>query len=167
MIINSVISRRNARFVYFDAANFYLQTPMANPKYVRIKILAIPQEIIDKYDLTAYIHNGWIYYEVVRGCYGLPQSGRPANDLLRTRLEKAGYYEAATTPGLWQHTWRPIQFVLIVYDFGIEYVGKQHAQHLQKVLEDHYTLTMDWEGKKFAGIDLDWNYDSNHTKRTC
>ena len=52
-------------------------------------------------------------------------------------------------------------------DFGIEYVGKQHAQHLQKVLEDHYTLTMDWEGKKFSGIDLDWNYASKHTKRTC
>ena len=52
-------------------------------------------------------------------------------------------------------------------DFGIEYVGKQHAQHLQKVLEDRYTLTMDWEGRKFAGIDLDWNYASNQTKRTC
>ena len=26
---------------------------------------------------------------------------------------------------------------------------------------------MDWEGKKFAGIDLDWNYASKHTKRTC
>ena len=58
------------------------------------------------------------------GCYGLPQSGRLANDLLRTCLEKAGYYEAATTPGLWCHKWSPIQFVLLVYDFGIEYVGK-------------------------------------------
>ena len=117
---------------------------MANTEYVRIKLSAIPQEIIDEYDLTTYAHNGWIYYEVVRGCYGLPQSGRLANDLLRTRLEKAGYYEAATTPGLWQHIWRPIQFVLIVDDFVIEYVGKQHAQHLQNVLEDRYTLTMDW-----------------------
>ena len=42
-IINSVLSRRNARFVCFDGANFYLQTPMANPEYVRIKLLAIPQ----------------------------------------------------------------------------------------------------------------------------
>ena len=105
MIINSVLSRYNARFVCFDAANFYLQTPMANPEYVRIKLSAIPQEIIDEYDLTTYIHNGWIYYELVRGCYGLPQSGRLTNDILRTRLEKAGYYEAATTPGLWRHTW--------------------------------------------------------------
>ena len=52
-------------------------------------------------------------------------------------------------------------------DFGIEYVGKQHSHNLQKVLEDHYTPTMYWEGGNFAGIDLDWNYASNHTKCTC
>ena len=74
---------------------------MANPEHVRIKILAILQEIIDKYDLTTYIHNGCIYYKIVRGCYGLLQSGRLVNNILRTRLEKFGYYEAATTPGLW------------------------------------------------------------------
>ena len=60
MIINSVISRRNTRFVCFDAAKFYFQTPMANPEYARIKLSAIPQEIIDEYDLTKYVHNGWI-----------------------------------------------------------------------------------------------------------
>ena len=69
MIINSALSRRNSRFVCFDAANFYLQTPMANPEYVRIKLLSIPQEINDEYDLTKYVHNCWIYYEIVRGCH--------------------------------------------------------------------------------------------------
>ena len=65
-----------------------------------------------------------IYFEILRGCYGLPQSRRLANDLLRTCLEKEGYCEAATTPGIWWHKWRPIQLVLLVDDFGIEYVGK-------------------------------------------
>ena len=69
MIINSVLSRRNARFVCFNAANFYLETPMANPEYVRIKLSAIPQDIIYKYDLTTYAHNSWIYYEVLQGWY--------------------------------------------------------------------------------------------------
>ena len=58
MIINSVLSRHNYRFLCFDVAIFYLQTPMANPEYVRIKLLAIPQDIIDEYDMTAYAHNG-------------------------------------------------------------------------------------------------------------
>ena len=66
-----------------------------------------------------------------------------ANDLLRTCLEKAGCYEAATTPGLWKYTWRPIQFALIVDDFGVEYVGDQHAQHLASVLKEHHEISHD------------------------
>ena len=119
---------------------------MERYKYVRIKLSDIPQEFIEEYNLTQSVQNGWIYFEILRGCYGLPQSGRLANDLLRTRLEKAGYYKAATTPGLWSHKWRPIQFVLIVDDLGIEYIGKQHALHLIKILEQNYEVTTDWEG---------------------
>ena len=109
-MINSVLSRRNARFVSFDLKNFYLQTPMDRSEYFCIKLSDIPQEFIDEYDLNEADQHGWIYFEILRGCYGLPQSGRLANDLLRTRLEKADYYESATTPGLWCHKWRPIQF---------------------------------------------------------
>ena len=52
-------------------------------------------------------------------------------------------------------------------DFGIKYVGKQHALHLLKILEHNYEIKADWEGNKFAGIDLAWNYDEQHDKRTC
>ena len=107
---------------------------MDQSKYVRIKFSDIPQEFIEEYDLSKSAQNGWIYFEILCRCYGLAQSGRLANDLLHTRLEKAGYYEAATTPGLWCHKWRPIQFVLLVDDFGIKYVGKEYALHLLKTL---------------------------------
>jgi hypothetical protein len=45
-------------------------------------------------------HNGWIYFEIQCGCYGLPQAGILANNLLCGCLEKEGYYKAATKPGL-------------------------------------------------------------------
>ena len=115
-------------------------------EYVRIKFSDIPKEFIEEYDLSKEAQNGWIYFEILRGCYGLPQSGRLANDLLCTRIEKAGYYEAATTPGLWCHKWRPIQLVLLVDDFGIEDEGNEHAFHLLKTLEQNYEITTDWEG---------------------
>ena len=102
-----------------------------------IKLSDIPQEFIEKYNLTQLVQNGWIYFKIPGGCYCLPQSGRLANDLLRTRLKKVGYYNVATTPGLWLHKWRPIIFVLIVDDFGIKYVRKQHALHLLKILDQH------------------------------
>ena len=86
---------------------------MERSEYVRIKLSDISPEFIEEYNLTKSSQNGWIYFEILRGCYGLPQSGRIDNDLLRIRLEKAGHYEAATTPGLWSNKWIPIQFVLI------------------------------------------------------
>ena len=89
-----------------------------------------------------------------------------SNYLLRTRLEKAGYYEAATIPGLWSHKWRPIQFVLIVDDFGIKYVGKQQALHILKILQQNYEITTDREDF-FSGIDLAWDYNDQHANRTC
>ena len=52
-------------------------------------------------------------------------------------------------------------------NFGIECVGKEHALHILKTLDMDYDINMDWEGKKFAGIDLAWNYHARHANRTC
>ncbi len=46
----------------------------------------------------------------------------------------------------------------MVDDFGVKYVGKEHALHLHKVLEAHYQLTCDWTGQRYIGITLDWDY---------
>ena len=54
-------------------------------------------------------------------------------------------------------------FVLIVDDFGIEYVDKVDADHLLTALRGHYTITADWTGSKFSGMDLMWDYKA----RTC
>ena len=83
------------------------------------------------------------------------------------RAQKANYYETSTTPQLWKHKWRPIQFMLIVDDFGVEYIREQHAHHLASVLKEHHDIFQDWEGKKCVGIDLQWNYEAKHRDRTC
>ena len=46
-------------------------------------------------------------------------------------------------------------------------MGKEHALHLLKTLEVDYKITTDWEGTKFAGIDLAWDYHARHANRTC
>ncbi len=60
-------------------------------------------------------------------------------------------------PGLWKHDTQPIQFTLVVDDFGVKYVGDEHAQHIKNTLEEHYKLTCDWTGTQYIGITLDWN----------
>ena len=63
-------------------------------------------------------------------------------------------------PGLWRHATRPITFSLVVDDFGIKYVGKEHVDHVIKCLKEKYKLTEDWTGNLYCGITLKWNYDA-------
>ena len=86
-----------------DLSNFYLNTPLDLPEYAQIKLNVLPQEVIDEYNLEQYAHNGWVYYEISKGMNGLKQAGKLANDLLSKRIFKNGYYQCATTPGLWRH----------------------------------------------------------------
>ena len=90
--------------------------------------------------------------------YGLPRAGMIAQKLLGERLNQKGYYQSAQTPGFWKHKWRPVCFSLIVDNFGVKYVGKEHAQHLIETLKEFYTITTDWEGEKYSGISMDWGY---------
>ena len=85
---------------------------------------AVPDEIIQEYNLkeTATV-DGSIYIVENRGMYGLPQSVLIANELLDKRLNKCGYYQSKLVPGLWKHEWRPVQFTLVVDNFGVKYVG--------------------------------------------
>ena len=69
LMINSVLSRQNARFDAFDIKNFYLDTPMEKPEYVRVKLEDIPQEFIEEYRLLENERHVWVYFEIVCGCY--------------------------------------------------------------------------------------------------
>ncbi len=82
LLLNGVLSRKGAPFSTIDLKNFYLDTPMPDPEYVCIKITDILAEIIEEYKLAGTDRDGWIYFEIRRGCYGLPQAGILANNIL-------------------------------------------------------------------------------------
>ena len=66
--------------------------------------------------------------------YELPQARKLVNELLRNYLNKHGYYQSVIVPGLWTHKTQPIAFTLVVDDFGVKYVGEEHAKHLTRCL---------------------------------
>ena len=37
-------------------------------------------------------------------------------------------------------------------------MGKEHAEHLIQTLKLKYTITIDWEGTKYVGLHLNWDY---------
>ena len=51
---------------------------------------------------------------------------------------------------------------LIVDDFGVKFQGIQHAKHLKEALEKYYEVAVEWEGRLFCGITLNWNYNMCH-----
>ncbi len=92
-----------------------------------------------------------------RTVWGLPQAGILANKLLHKRLMPHGYYKCANTPGLWKHITCQILFTLVVDNFGGQYVGKKHKDHLIWCIKKAYNLTKDWSGNLYCGITLDWD----------
>jgi hypothetical protein len=79
-------------------------------------------------------------------------------------LEEKGYYKAHSTPDLGRHTWHLIQFCFIVDDFGIEYVGIEHFNHLLMLLKKYHQIQTNMVGDKIAGINIQWDFPG---RRVC
>ena len=43
-------------------------------------------------------------------------------------------------------------------DFGLKYVGREHALHLKSVIEEHCKCSADWSGNRYIVITFDWDY---------
>ena len=136
----------------------YLHTPLAKPEYMFVDKKDIPQLTWDHFNLDAQCEPGdtKVYVKVTGGIYGLPQSGNLAQKQLISHLAKHGYNQQETTC-LFRHVTRPIEFVLIVDDFGIS-APDGEEQHLLTALRELYPITVDSEGKKYNGFTLDFDY---------
>ena len=76
---------------------------------------------------TAHLSKGFIYLEMWWAEWGLPQAGILANKLLWWRLFPHRYYKCNNTPRLWKHIKQPTSFTLVVDNFGVNFVVKEHA----------------------------------------
>ncbi|KAL3781993.1 hypothetical protein HJC23_013821 [Cyclotella cryptica] len=119
----------------------------------------MPNNVIEHYALrTIATEDGYVYVRIQNGMYGLPQAGIIAQQLLEKRLVAEGYHQSTITPGFWKHDWRPISFALCVDDFGVKYVGREHADHLLKTLNQFYQTSQDWNGTRYLGLTFVWDY---------
>jgi hypothetical protein len=123
-----------------------------------IPVSLIPRAIFDQYNLGPLVHNGYVYVEINKGMYGLPQAGKIANNKLVPHLASHSYHQCKHTPGLFCHKTCPILFSLVVDGFGVQYGGRKHAKHLASIIAAKYKMTTDWTGNLYCGITLKWDY---------
>ena len=88
---------------------------------MKLPLDIIPEQIIQQYNLRRLAHKGFVYMEIPKGIYGIPQAGKIENDKLMQNLSKFGYDKTPITLGLWRHQTCHLQFSLVVDDFGTKY----------------------------------------------
>jgi hypothetical protein len=72
LMLNSVISMPNAKFMTINIKDFYLMTPMERYEYFRMKLELFLPNIIEEYRLRNKVDaDGNVFCEVRQGMYGL------------------------------------------------------------------------------------------------
>ena len=120
LLLNSVVSSTGPKFMTSDVKKLYLNTPMDEPEYMKIPVRLIPDEIKVEYKVREFEHAGYVYVQINKGIYGLEQTGLLANELLAKGLAKHRFNKTPHTPGIWRHHIKPIQFALVLDNFGIK-----------------------------------------------
>jgi hypothetical protein len=45
-----------------------------------------------------------------------------------------------------------------VDNFGVKYVGREHAEHLMECIKQNYNISSDWKGSAYCRLTLEWDY---------
>jgi hypothetical protein len=133
-----------------------------------INLASLPQETIEKYDLNELAQDGKVYIEIQKGIYGLPQAGVLANELLQRNLAKDGYRPTIHTHGLWTHDTRPILFSLVVDDFGVKYVGRDHQKRQKTHKRSNFNRQQSSQTRNvFSSRSRNWSSFHKRKGRSC
>ena len=156
ILLQSVISDES-KWLTIDIKDYYLNTPLTRPEYLRIAAKFLPPTVIQSHNLQQYIRNNALLFQVNKGMYGLPQAGLLAQQRLITHLASAGCHQTDTTC-LFRHVANGTVFSLVVDDFGVKYTTLSGVSHLIHTLQTLYSITIDWKGSKYLGFAIAFDY---------
>ena len=123
-----------------DISNMYLNTPLNRFEYMHISYSNYLPDIIPHYNLASKIATSFIYIEIRGAMYGLKQAGKLANQQLEKVLATGEYFPSKYTPGMYLHETHPISFTLVVNEFGVKYINKKDALHLDTLISNNYPI---------------------------
>ena len=100
LLLNSVISTHNAKSMMMDIKNFYLNIPLKRYEYFQLNLKGIPKDVTAQYALKdKAIDDGWVYVEILKEMYGLPQAGLLVHKLMEQQLSKTDICKADLPQG--------------------------------------------------------------------
>jgi hypothetical protein len=144
----------DASFMAADITDYYLNTPLERPEYMRMTRKQVSPAIIAEYGYEEYFVNDMLYFQVNKGMYGLPQAGLLAQNRLIAHIAQHGYTQSDVVPCLFSHATNGVTFVLVVDDFGIKYTNDEGRDHFLDTLRSLYTITVDIENPTYLGMTI-------------
>ena len=154
ILLNSVVST-DSHWMSIDIVDYYLNTPLPRPEYLRVHRRFLPLDIVRRYNLQQYFVDDHVLMAVHKGMYGLPQAGLLAQERLIKHLALSGYHQCPQVPCLFKHDSNGVAFTLVVDDFGIKYTDKESAQHLVHTLSALYPIKVNWKGDQYLGLTIE------------
>ncbi len=79
---NSVLSTPKAHYMCLNIGNFYLMASLDRYEYMKMPINLFPQWITEQYNLHNKVAGRYIYLQMHKTIWGLPQAGIRTNKLL-------------------------------------------------------------------------------------
>lgn len=159
ILLNSTISTPGAKFCTMDLSNFYLNSTLDTPEYMKVHRRQISDNIIQKYNLQDDFVGDFLMVKIIGGIYGLKNAGILAQKQLVKLLNESGYYAETDTPCIFNHKDnKDITFTLTVDDFGIKYTHVTSRQHLLETLQKKYVVTTNYKGDEHIGLKITWDY---------
>ena len=148
-----------------DLKNFYVtkMNTLHTKQYARINHSQMAPATITKHNQQKHAKRGFSLTEVSLSIYGLPESGRNAQNHLVHSLSKLGYMEEERTEKLmiFRHTdpANDSTFIVNTDDFAFAYDAKD--KHIIQKLEDDinaegYTLKINWEPTHYCGMRIEY-----------
>ena len=113
----------HAFFGSIDLTDFYLGTDNPFPQFLKLYLDAYPDAVLSRLQLDPFVQldrhgKRFVLFRMDKTLYGLKEAGKLSNLRLVQLLSSFGFVETST-PCLFRHTSRPITFVLVVDDLGV------------------------------------------------
>jgi hypothetical protein len=83
---NSILSMPGTKYMCLDIGNFYLSATLYRYENMKMLINLFPPWIVTQYNLLNKVVGGFVYLQMRKAVWVLPQAGILANKLLRRRL---------------------------------------------------------------------------------
>ncbi len=170
--LNAIVSSASS-FATMDISDFYLGAHMPSDDTPSLKIYVdlYPAALLDELGLSEFVKHDkhgkpFVFADIVKTIPGLKQSGLLSQQRLVTQLNLFGYYQTAT-PMLFRHKSRPIDFTLVVDDFGIQYRSPDDLEHLYACLTDMYAVKIEKTGSRFLGFDIAYDMTARTLTMSC